>query len=430
MKSYAQLSKEELLALKGELEAEYSEVKGKGLALDMSRGKPSKEQLDLAEGMLTILSTSGDTSAEGGLDCRNYGGPIGIPEARKLMGDIAGVPAENVVIHGNASLTIMFDTVSRSFSHGVLGNTPWAKLDKVKFLCPVPGYDRHFGITEYFGVEMINVPMTEDGPDMDIVEKLVAEDEAVKGIWCVPKYSNPQGYCYSDETVRRMAALKPAAKDFRIFWDNAYSVHHLYEGEENQAQILDILSECEKAGNPDMVYEFISTSKISFAGAGISAFISSKSNLDQIKEYMNFQTIGHDKLNQLRHVKFFKDADGVNAHMMKHASSLRPKFEAVEQVLEDSLGGLEIGSWTCPKGGYFISFDAMEGCAKAIVAKAKEAGVVMTGAGATYPYGKDPMDSNIRIAPSLPTPEELALAAQVFVLSVKLVSIDKLLEGK
>ena len=346
------------------------------------------------------------------------------------MGDLVGVPADNVIICGNASLTIMFDTVSRSMTHGVMGNTPWAKLDKVKFLCPVPGYDRHFGVTEYFGIEMVNVPMTEDGPDMDLVEKLVSEDASIKGIWCVPKYSNPQGYTYSDETVKRFANLKPAAKDFRIFWDNAYCIHHLYEGEENQEQILDILSECEKAGNPDMVYEFISTSKVSYAGAGISAIISSKANLEDIKRHMNYQTIGHDKLNQLRHVKFFKDADGVNAHMMKHASILRPKFEAVLKVLEESLGGLEIASWTCPKGGYFISFDAMEGCAKAIVAKAKDAGLVMTGAGATYPYGKDPKDSNIRIAPSLPTPEELELAGKLFVLSVKLVSIDKLLENR
>lgn len=430
MKPYAQLSKEELLALKAELEAEYKEIQGKGLALDMSRGKPAKVQLDLSEKMLTIISKNEEAVAENGLDCCNYGGPIGIPEARRLMGDLVGVPADNVIICGNASLTIMFDTVSRSMTHGVMGNTPWAKLDKVKFLCPVPGYDRHFGVTEYFGIEMVNVPMTEDGPDMDLVEKLVSEDASIKGIWCVPKYSNPQGYTYSDETVKRFANLKPAAKDFRIFWDNAYCIHHLYEGEENQEQILDILSECEKAGNPDMVYEFISTSKVSYAGAGISAIISSKANLEDIKRHMNYQTIGHDKLNQLRHVKFFKDADGVNAHMMKHASILRPKFETVLKVLEESLGGLEIASWTCPKGGYFISFDAMEGCAKAIVAKAKDAGLVMTGAGATYPYGKDPKDSNIRIAPSLPTPEELELAGKLFVLSVKLVSIDKLLENR
>ena len=430
MKPYREMSYEELQALKSEVEAKYEEAKGKGLKLDMSRGKPSKKQLDLAEGMLSAVSANEECMAEDGMDCRNYGGPIGIPEARKLMGDIMGVPVDQVIICGNASLTIMFDTVARSFTHGVLGSTPWGKLDKVKFLCPVPGYDRHFGITEYFGVEMINVPMTSSGPDMDMVEKLVAEDESIKGIWCVPKYSNPQGISYSDETVRRFAALKPAAGDFRIFWDNAYCIHHLYEEPENQDQILNIIEECEKAGNPDMVYEFASTSKVSFAGGGISAVASSKANLEEIKRHMNFQTIGHDKINQLRHVRFFRDLDGVHAHMMKHAAIMRPKFETVVRVLEKELGGLGIGSWQMPRGGYFISFDAMPGCAKAIVARAKEAGLVMTGAGATYPYKKDPMDANIRIAPSLPTPEELALAAEIFVLSVKLVSLEKLLEEK
>ena len=430
MKPYREMSYEELQALKSEVEAKYEEAKGKGLKLDMSRGKPSKKQLDRAEGMLSAVSANEECMAEDGMDCRNYGGPIGIPEARKLMGDIMGVPMDQVIICGNASLTIMFDTVARSFTHGVLGSTPWGKLDKVKFLCPVPGYDRHFGITEYFGVEMINVPMTSSGPDMDMVEKLVAEDESIKGIWCVPKYSNPQGISYSDETVRRFAALKPAAGDFRIFWDNAYCIHHLYEEPENQDQILNIIEECEKAGNPDMVYEFASTSKVSFAGGGISAVASSKANLEEIKRHMNFQTIGHDKINQLRHVRFFRDLDGVHAHMMKHAAIMRPKFETVVRVLEKELGGLGIGSWQMPRGGYFISFDAMPGCAKAIVARAKEAGLVMTGAGATYPYKKDPMDANIRIAPSLPTPEELALAAEIIVLSVKLVSLEKLLEEK
>lgn len=430
MKPYAQLSNEELLAQRSELEAEYKAVKEKGLALDMSRGKPAASQLDLTDGMLNILASGSDCKAQDGMDCRNYGGPLGLPEARKLMGDLVGVPAENVIVCGNASLSIMFDTVSRSFTHGVMGSTPWAKLDRVKFLCPVPGYDRHFGITEYFGVEMIHVPMTEQGPDMDMVEELVAADPYVKGIWCVPKYSNPQGYTYSAETVRRMAALKPAAEDFRIYWDNAYCIHHLYEGEENQDQLPEILSECAKAGNPDMVYEFVSTSKIAFAGAGMAAVATSKGNLEDIKRHMNYQTIGHDKLNQLRHVRFFKDADGVRAHMMKHAAILRPKFETVERVLEEELGGLEIGSWTCPRGGYFISFDAMEGCAKDIVAKAKEAGLVMTGAGATYPCGRDPKNSNIRIAPSCPTPEELALAGKVFVLSVKLVSIEHILAAR
>ena len=428
MKPYIEWTKEELVAEKARLEQEFAEVKAKGLNLNISRGKPAAAQLDLTEGMLTVLSKNEDTFAEDGTDCRNYGVLTGIPEARKLIGDICEVPAENVIVYGNASLTIMFDTVARSFLKGVAGCTPWNKLDKVKFLCPVPGYDRHFGVTEYFGVEMINVPMTPEGPDMDMVEKLVAEDDAIKGIWCVPKYSNPQGYTYSDETVRRFANLKPAAKDFRIFWDNAYAIHHLYD--DRQDQLLEILSECEKAGHPDMVFEFCSTSKVTFAGAGIAAIASSKANLDDMRKSMTIQTIGYDKINQLRHVRYFKDINGVREHMKKHAAIMRPKFEAVLQVLENELGGLGIGTWTKPNGGYFISFDALEGCAKAIVAKCKEAGVTLTGAGATFPYKKDPKDSNIRIAPSFPTPEEMAMATDLFVLCVKMVSVDKLLESK
>ena len=361
------------------------------------------------------------------MDCRNYGVLDGITEAKQLLADMMEVPKDNIVIFGNSSLNIMYDTIARAMTHGVLGSTPWAKLDKVKFLCPVPGYDRHFAITEHFGIEMINVPMTATGPDMDMVEKLVAEDEAIKGIWCVPKYSNPQGITYSDETVHRFATLKPAAKDFRIFWDNASGIHHLYE--DKQDYLTEILMECKKAGNPDMVYKFSSTSKISFPGSGIAASAASDANLKEIREMMKVQTIGHDKLNQLRHVRYFKDIHGMVEHMKKHADIMRPKFDAVLETLDRELGGLGIGSWIAPRGGYFISFDAMEGCAKAIVAKAKEAGLVMTGAGATFPYGKDPKDSNIRIAPSYPTPEELKTAAEIFVLSVKLVSIEKLLEN-
>ncbi len=308
-----------------------------------------------------------------------------------------------------------------------MGMTPWCRLDKVKFLCPVPGYDRHFSITEYFGIEMINVPMSPDGPDMDMVEELVSQDEAIKGIWCVPKYSNPQGYTYSDETVRRFARLKPAAKDFRIFWDNAYNVHHLYE--KPQDVILELLSECEKAGNPDMVYKFSSTSKISFPGSGVAAISASEANLNDLRRHLTIQTIGHDKLNQLRHVRYFRNIHGIEKQMEKHAAIMRPKFEAVLKILEEELHGLGIGEWTKPHGGYFISFDALDGCAKAIVAKAKEAGVVMTGAGATYPYGKDPRDSNIRIAPSFPPIEELITATRLFVLCVKLVSVEKILES-
>ena len=425
---YNDMSKEELLALKESLNKEYAEAKAKGLALDMSRGKPSAKQLDVSLGLLDTINSSSDLKALDGTDCRNYGVLDGIPEAKKLMADMMGTTPDHVIVYGNASLNIMFDQISRAYTHGILGNTPWCKLDKVKFLCPVPGYDRHFAITERFGIEMINIPMSESGPDMGMVEEYVSKDASVKGIWCVPKYSNPQGYTYSEETVKRMAALKPAAEDFRIFWDNAYVIHDLYD--DNKDEIADIISECEKAGNPDMVFEFASTSKVSFPGSGIAALATSANNIADIKKQLTIQTIGHDKLNQLRHVRFFKDINGLKEHMRKHAEFMRPKFEAVESVLEEELGGLGIGSWTEPKGGYFISFDAMDGCAKAIVAKCKEAGVKLTGAGATFPYGKDPKDSNIRIAPSFPTPEEMKQAADLFVLCVKLVSVEKLLENK
>lgn len=428
MKTYQSMSKEELSSLKIDLMKKYKEFQDKGLKLDMSRGKPSAEQLDISMGMMDILSSETDLKCTESVDCRNYGILEGIKEARELLGAISEVPADNIIIYGNSSLNIMYDTIARSMTHGVMGSTPWCKLDKIKFLCPVPGYDRHFAITEFFGIEMINIPMTENGPDMDLVEKYVNQDETVKGIWCVPKYSNPQGITYSEDTVRRFAHLKPAAKDFRIYWDNAYSVHHLYQ--EEQDFCLEILAECEKAGNPDMVYKFTSTSKISFPGSGVAAIATSKNNIADIKKQLTLQTIGHDKVNQLRHVRFFKNLDGVHAHMMKHADIMRPKFEAVLTVLEKELDGIGIANWIKPRGGYFISFDALEGCAKAIVKLAKEAGVIMTGAGATYPYGKDPKDSNIRIAPSFPTSEELAVAADLFVLCVKIVSIDKILEYK
>ena len=425
---YNDMSKEELLALKESLNKEYAEAKAKGLALDMSRGKPSAKQLDVSLGLLDTINSSSDLKSLDGTDCRNYGVLDGIPEAKKLMADMMGTTPDHVIVYGNASLNIMYDQISRAYTHGILGNTPWCKLDKAKFLCPVPGYDRHFAITERFGIEMINIPMSESGPDMGMVEEYVSKDASVKGIWCVPKYSNPQGYTYSEETVKRMAALKPAAEDFRIFWDNAYVIHDLYD--DNKDEIADIISECEKAGNPDMVFEFASTSKVSFPGSGIAALATSANNIADIKKQLTIQTIGHDKLNQLRHVRFFKDINGLKEHMRKHAEFMRPKFEAVESVLEEELGGLGIGSWTEPKGGYFISFEAMDGCAKAIVAKCKEAGVKLTGAGATFPYGKDPKDSNIRIAPSFPTPEEMKQAADLFVLCVKLVSVEKLLENK
>lgn len=426
MKSYKEMSKEELLALKADLEVAYLDAKGKGLKLDMSRGKPGISQLDVSMPMLDVINSSSDMKTQLGNDTRNYGDLDGIGECRRLMAAMMSVKKDNVLICGNSSLNIMYDTVSRSMMKGVNGSTPWCKLDKVKFLCPVPGYDRHFKITEYFGIEMINIPLYDDGPDMDMVEEYVNNDPYVKGIWCVPMYSNPTGISYSDEVVRRFANLQPAAVDFRIFWDNAYCVHHLYE--DRQDKILNILEECEKAGNPNMVYIFASTSKVTFSGSGVSAVASSLENIEFIMSQMTVQTIGHDKINQLRHARYFKDINGMTEHMKKHAELMRPKFQAVLQVFERGLSGLEIGTWTNPNGGYFISFDAMEGCAKAIVAKCKEAGVVLTGAGATFPYGLDPKDSNIRIAPSFPTPEEMAAAAELFVLCVKLVSIDKLLE--
>jgi DNA-binding transcriptional MocR family regulator len=376
-------------------------------------------------GMLDVINSESDMKTLLGNDTRNYGDLDGIGECRRLLADMLGVAKDNVIVCGNSSLNIMYDTVARSYAFGVNGSTPWCKLDKVKFLCPVPGYDRHFKITETFGIEMIPVPMDENGPDMDMVEEYVNNDEAVKGIWCVPKYSNPSGISYSDEVVRRFAALSPKAEDFRIYWDNAYCIHHIYD--DVQDEILNILEECEKAGNPNMVYMFASTSKISFPGSGVSAVATSRENMEYIMKHMTVQTIGHDKINQLRHVRFFKDIDGLKLHMKKHADILRPKFEAVLNILDQELTGLEIGSWIKPRGGYFISFDAMPGCAKAIVAKCKALGVVLTGAGATYPYGKDPQDSNIRIAPSFPTPEEMLAATKVFVLCVKLASVEKLL---
>ena len=423
---YLDLSKQELEKEYGNLVKRFEEIKGMGLNLNMARGKPGKEQLDLSLPMLDTINSKSDFIGEDKMDCRNYGLLNGITECRKLFADILGVDAENVIVGGSSSLNMMFDTISCFMTApAVEGCKPWYEVKNRKFLCPVPGYDRHFKITEHFGIEMINIPMTQDGPDMDLVAQYVENDPSVKGIWCVPKYSNPQGITYSDETVHRFATLNPAAEDFRIFWDNAYGIHHLYE--DKQDYLIEILMECKKEGHPDMVYKFGSTSKISFPGSGIAAIAASDNNLKEIRQMMSIQTIGHDKLNQLRHVRYFKDIHGMVEHMKKHADILRPKFETVLNVLETELGGLEIGSWIAPRGGYFISFDSMEGCAKAIVAKAKEAGLIMTGAGATFPYGKDPKDSNIRIAPSFPTPEELAVAAQVFVLSVKLVSIDKLL---
>ena len=385
------------------------------LNLNMARGKPSKDQLDLSMPMMDVLNSHVDLNCIDGNDCRNYGVLGGIPECKKLLGDIIEVDPKNIIIFGNSSLNIMFECISQGYSHGVLGSTSWAKLDKpVKWLCPVPGYDRHFAITEYFGIEMINIPIRSDGPDMDMIEEYI-KDPYVKGIWCIPKYSNPDGTTYSEEVVKRFARLKPAARDFRIYWDNAYSVHHLYD--DKQDFLLEILDECKKAGNPDLVYKFTSTSKISFPGSGIAAVAASDNNIAEIKKWMGISTIGYDKVNQLRHVRFFKDLDGIKEQMRKHAEILRPKFELVEKILEEELTGLAI--WNKPHGGYFISLN-VNGCAKEVIKRCKECGVTLTEAGCAFPYHKDPNNSVIRIAPSYPSLEELELATRILCLSVKI----------
>ena len=421
---YDEMSREERQQELETLKKEYKKMQALDLNLDMSRGKPCQEQLDLSMGMMDVLNSSSDLTCEDGTDCRNYGQLTGIEEARELLGDMMENNPNDIIIYGNSSLNVMYDTVSRAFTHGIMGNTPWCKLDKVQFLCPVPGYDRHFAITEYFGIGMIPVPMTPTGPDMNIVEKLVAEDESIKGIWCVPKYSNPGGISYSDETVRRFARLKPAAKDFRIFWDNAYGMHHLYD--DRQDYLIEILAECKRAGNPDLVYKFASTSKITFPGSGIASLATSPNNMEDIRKQLKNQTIGHDKVNQLRHVRFFGNIHGMVEHMRKHADILRPKFEMVENTLQEELGDKGIGSWSTPLGGYFIGFESLPGCAKEIVARCKKAGVKMTPAGATWPYGKDPQDTSIRIAPTFPSLADLAAAAKLFCLCVKIVSLEKL----
>jgi len=422
MVEFTEKSKQELEALKEEVDKEYQAWKDKNLSLDMSRGKPAPAQLDKTNGLLKEMT---DYHTEAGLDVRNYGVLDGIPEMKKIFSDLLDIPAQNIIVGGNSSLNLMFDAMMRLFVFGTMGETPWGRLDKVKFLCPSPGYDRHFMVTQKLGVELISVDMTSEGPDMDQVEKLVAEDDAIKGIWCVPKYSNPQGICYSDETVDRLASMKTAAKDFKIFWDNAYGVHWVFE----DVKVKNILDACKEAGNPERAYYFFSTSKISFPGAGVSIIAASDKNIAEIKNIMTAQTIGADKINQLRHVQFFKDAQGLRDHMKVMAECLKPKFETVLNTLEKELKGSGLISWENPKGGYFISVDVLPGCAKEVVRLAKEAGVVLTGAGATYPYKKDPKDSNLRIAPTYPTVEELQQAIDLFCVCVKKAGIEKLLEA-
>ncbi len=422
---YARMNSEQLQQELSLLQAKYSEFKKAGLKLDMSRGKPGADQLDLTNEIMGQVTAQSGYYSEDGVDGRNYGGMDGIPEMKKLFGEIMGMKPENVIIGGNSSLNLMFDIIAQAMSHGLSGNTPWTLQKHIKFLCPAPGYDRHFAITEYFDIELINIPMFESGPDMDMVEEYI-KDPTVKGIWCVPKYSNPNGNSYSDETVRRLASMNPAAPDFRIMWDNAYVVHHLYE--DKQDTILNIYDECEKNGNEDMVLIFASTSKITHPGSGIAAVAASPHNIALMKKRISFQTIGPDKINQLRHARLFPDLKAVEEHMKKHAELIRPKFDVILETLEREVAPYGIANWTNPVGGYFISFFGPEGSAKKIVSLCKDAGLTLTGAGAAYPYGKDPEDRHIRIAPTYPPIEELKIAAELFAVAVKLTAIENLLK--
>ena len=422
---FSSMTVSELSKAKTNLQERYDQFKAQGLKLNMARGKPGTDQLDLSNKMLDLLNSTSDMHSSTGDDCRNYGVPDGLPELRELFAQLMGVDDHNTIVGGNSSLNMMFDAISCAMTHGFAGCEPWGKQGHIKFLCPSPGYDRHFAITEYFGFEQITIPMLPTGPDMDIVEKLVANDSSIKGIWCVPKYSNPTGITYSDETVRRFAALKPAAKDFKIFWDNAYCVHDLTDTPDT---LLNLWNECKKTNGIDLPIFFASTSKITFPGAGVAAMGSSESNLAVLREHYSYQTIGPDKLNQLRHIYFFKDLNGVMKQMAKHRALIEPKFKTVVSNLENELGGKGVAEWTNPNGGYFISVDVVHGCAKRIVSLCKEAGVILTGAGATFPYGKDPNDSNIRLSPTCPPVAELQQAMDLFCICVQLAAAEKLLK--
>ncbi len=423
MQTYEGYSKDELIERRNELLEKYENYKKQGLKLDMSRGKPCTEQLDLSNG---LFNYSQDLFTEDGTDCRNYGLLDGIKEAKALFGELFNLSLDQLFIGGNSSLNLMYDLIAKAFNHGLNGfEKPWSKLDKIKFLCPCPGYDRHFAITELFGIEMIIVPINENGPDIDMIETLVSEDESIKGMWSIPMYSNPTGITYSEDVVKRLATMKTKASDFRILWDNAYALHHLYDTPD---QLADIIALCREAGNPDRVYMFCSTSKVTFPGAGIAFMASSKENIAHIKKLISIQTIGYDKVNMLLHTRFLKNAQNISDHMKKHAEMLRPKFDAVNEILEKNLSGKGIAEWNKPNGGYFISLDVYEGCAKKTVQLAKEAGVIFTPAGATYPYGKDPKDSNIRIAPTYPPISELRTAIEVLCVCVELSVLELLLQ--